>query len=162
MQDTPDNGTVTCYDYDADELCVVCFDAPVDTTFTHGGTGHRACCNSCAARVFAAEQPCPICRQVIDGLVHGTPVSKREESKERSLSEVSAADTVFDDDQSIDAEPFAHALAHPFAADSELESEAASWVVLPYHAAHTLAAYARGSSASLLRELSESIDEELL
>jgi len=48
--------------------CVICFDVGVDTTFTHGATGNRACCGGCASRIFAAEQPCPVCRHCIDRL----------------------------------------------------------------------------------------------
>ena len=32
------------------------------------GRGNRACCGTCASRIFAAEQPCPVCRQRIDRL----------------------------------------------------------------------------------------------
>jgi GABA(A) receptor-associated protein len=62
------------FDYTQDNMCIICFDAGVDATFTHGDTGHRACCGACASRIFAAEQPCPVCRQPIDGLVHNTPI----------------------------------------------------------------------------------------
>ena len=50
--------------------CVHCLDAPAETVFVHGDSGHRCCCAGCAkVWMHARRRDCPICRRRIEHVV---------------------------------------------------------------------------------------------
>lgn len=50
-------------------LCTVCFAAPKNATFVHQGTGHTACCTTCAYTIYNSKKACPVCRSPIDMVI---------------------------------------------------------------------------------------------
>lgn len=59
---------LTIYDDETDPDCCVCLDLQKDTAFYP--CGHYYCCGNCAKTLLGNSSPCPICRNVIQQLVH--------------------------------------------------------------------------------------------
>jgi len=49
-----------------EEKCVICLTENRNATIVHGGTGHIACCLTCARILKARGDKCPVCRLPID------------------------------------------------------------------------------------------------
>ena len=53
------------------ELCYACFDTLPDTVLI--ACGHRGLCSACAARLWAVDRRCPLCRRAVNGVVFLDP-----------------------------------------------------------------------------------------
>ena len=50
--------------------CVHCLDAPAETVFVHGDSGHRCFCAGCAEKwKRSRRRDCPICRRHVDRVI---------------------------------------------------------------------------------------------
>lgn len=47
------------------EECVICLDDNAKPSKALAPCGHKCCCNECIEKIRVANQPCPLCRQVI-------------------------------------------------------------------------------------------------
>lgn len=51
------------------ETCLICLTEERNSTIVHGGTGHIACCLTCARILKARGDRCPVCRLPIDSVI---------------------------------------------------------------------------------------------
>jgi len=51
------------------ETCLICLTEERNATIVHGGTGHIACCLTCARILAARGDRCPVCRLPIDCVI---------------------------------------------------------------------------------------------
>uniref|UniRef100_A0A6U1U8Q6 RING-type domain-containing protein n=1 Tax=Trieres chinensis TaxID=1514140 RepID=A0A6U1U8Q6_TRICV len=49
--------------------CLVCLTEQRNSTIVHGGTGHIACCLTCARLLKSRGFSCPVCRLEIDTVI---------------------------------------------------------------------------------------------
>ena len=52
-----------------EEKCLICLTEERSSTIVHGGTGHIACCLTCARILKARGDRCPVCRLPIDSVI---------------------------------------------------------------------------------------------
>mmetsp|Transcript_11968 Transcript_11968/g.14944 ORF Transcript_11968/g.14944 Transcript_11968/m.14944 type:complete len:799 (+) Transcript_11968:565-2961(+) len=56
-------------DYRVEDRCLICLTEHRTATMVHGGTGHIACCLTCARILKARGDKCPVCRLPIDSVI---------------------------------------------------------------------------------------------
>jgi len=57
------------YNFENDNLCIICYARPKDTSFIHGNLGHQVCCYECGVKIWKTPGTCPVCRRKIEKIV---------------------------------------------------------------------------------------------
>ena len=65
------------HDISNGESCYACMDAEADTLLLN--CGHSGLCVACARKIIHANQRCPLCRQVLTGMIHMIDTDRQQE-----------------------------------------------------------------------------------